>query len=230
MTTGDVPPNQTLYINNLNEKIKKEELKKSLHAVFSRFGPIADIIAMKTNKMRGQAWIVFKEISSSTNALRDMQSFPFYEKPMRIAYAKTKSDAIAKIDGSFTERKREKRKAPEEEIAATGPKKVAKKPPTEKKEPKKEKFERVEGNLQPRPAPPNNIVFVENLPEQVNEMMLSMLFQQFPGFKEVRLVPGKKGIAFVEFDNEVQAGVAMEGLQHFKITPENLMVISFAKK
>jgi RNA recognition motif-containing protein len=229
MTSGDIPPNQTLYVNNLNEKIKKEELQKSLHAVFSRFGPIADIIAMKTNKLRGQAWIVFKEISSATNALRDMQSFPFYEKPMRIAYARTKSDAIAKQDGTFVERKREKRKAEEEPTGQ--PKKAAKKAPTEKKEPKKEKqFERAEGNLQPRPAPPNKIVFVENLPEQVNEMMLSMLFQQFPGFKEVRLVPGKKGIAFVEFDNEVQAGVAMEGLQHFKITPTHLMVVSFAKK
>lgn len=61
-------------------------------------------------------------------------------------------------------------------------------------------------------------------------MMLTMLFQQFPSFKEVRMVPGKKGIAFVEFENEVEASVAMNGLQHFKITPTNLMVISFAKK
>lgn len=32
---------------------------------------------------------------------------------------------------------------------------------------------------------PNKILFVENLPEGTNEAMLSMLFQQFPGFKEV---------------------------------------------
>ena len=38
----------------------------------------------------------------------------------------------------------------------------------------------------PTVALPNQILFVENLPAQVNEMMLSMLFQQFPGFKEVR--------------------------------------------
>ena len=29
--------------------------------------------------------------------------------------------------------------------------------------------------------------------------------------KEVRLVPGKSGIAFVEFETEVQSGVAMGG-------------------
>ena len=35
--------------------------------------------------------------------------------------------------------------------------------------------------------PPNKILFVENLPEATNSQMLSMLFQQFPGFKEVRV-------------------------------------------
>lgn len=76
----------------------------------------------------------------------------------------------------------------------------------------------------------NPILFVENLPEQVNEMMLSMLFQQFPGYKEVRLVPGKAGIAFIEFETEMQSGVAMSGLQNFKITPTNLMKVSYAKR
>lgn len=32
--------------------------------------------------MRGQAFVVFKEISSATTAIRSMQGFPFYDKPM----------------------------------------------------------------------------------------------------------------------------------------------------
>ena len=79
-------------------------------------------------------------------------------------------------------------------------------------------------------AGPNPVLFLENLPEGSSEMMLSMLFQQFPGFKEVRLVPALPGIAFVEFENEVQSGVAMNGLQSFKITPTNLMKITYAKR
>lgn len=78
----DIRPNNTIYINNLNEKIKKEELKKSLYAIFSQFGQILDIVALKTLKMRGQAFVIFKDIQSSTNALRSMQGFPFYDKPM----------------------------------------------------------------------------------------------------------------------------------------------------
>ena len=41
---SDIAPNQTLYINNLNEKVKKSALKKSLYAVFSQFGGIVEIV------------------------------------------------------------------------------------------------------------------------------------------------------------------------------------------
>ena len=43
-------------------------------------------------------------------------------------------------------------------------------------------------------------------------------------------MPGKSGIAFVEFESEAQSGVAMGGLQNFKITPTDLMKISYAKR
>merc|ERR1719240_175455 len=59
---------------------------------------------MKSLKRRGQAWIIFKEIPSATNALKSLQGFPFYNKPMRISYAKTKSDVVAKADGTYVER------------------------------------------------------------------------------------------------------------------------------
>lgn len=61
-------------------------------------------------------------------------------------------------------------------------------------------------------------------------LTVSFCVFRFPGFKEVRLVPGRHDIAFVEFDNEVQAGAARDALQGFKITQNNAMKISFAKK
>ena len=167
----DTRPNHTIYINNLNEKIKKDDLKKSLYAIFTQFGQILDIVAMKTLKMRGQAFVIFKEISSATNALRSMQGFPFYDKPMRINYAKGDSDMIAKIKGTFQER----------------PKKT---PAELKKKSKKPKAGAAAGGAVANQggvdnAPPNQILFLTNLPTETNEMMLSMLFNQFPGFKEV---------------------------------------------
>lgn len=66
--------------------------------------------------------------------------------------------------------------------------------------------------------------------EATTAQMLSMLFQQFPGFKEVRMVEAKPGIAFVEFDSETQASVSLSGLQGFKINPTHSMTLSYAKK
>ena len=58
------------------------ELKKSLYAIFSQFGPIHDIIQGKAWRLRGQAWVVFKEIAAATAAIRAMQGFPLFDKPM----------------------------------------------------------------------------------------------------------------------------------------------------
>ncbi|XP_026761046.1 U1 small nuclear ribonucleoprotein A [Galleria mellonella] len=222
--TMDIRPNHTIYINNLNEKIKKEELKKSLYAIFSQFGQILDIVALKTLKMRGQAFVIFKEISSATVALRSMQGFPFYDKPMRIQYSKTDSDVIAKIKGTFQERPKR-------------PKMPKGTDDSKKKKNKEAGRHAVHGVGQPSllnnvnvEQPPNQILFLTNLPDETSEMMLSMLFNQFPGFKEVRLVPNRHDIAFVEFANEMQSAAAKEALQGFKITPTHAMKITFAKK
>ena len=50
--------------------------------MFSQFGKILDIITLKTLRLRGQAWVVFEDVTAATNALRQMQGFPFYDKPM----------------------------------------------------------------------------------------------------------------------------------------------------
>nr|ACO11149.1 U1 small nuclear ribonucleoprotein A [Caligus rogercresseyi] len=216
----DVRPNHTIYINNLNEKVKKDDLKKSLYAIFSQFGQILDIVALKTLKMRGQAFVIFKEITSGTNALRSMQGFPFYDKPMRISFSKTDSDIIAKLKGTFTERPKK----------ASGDSKKAKKKAAKEAAARQLCALAGANAVHPGEAPPNQILFLTNLPDETNEMMLSMLFNQFPGFKEVRLVPNRHDIAFVEFENEVQSAAARESLQGFKITPNASMKISFAKK
>ena len=44
------------------------------------------------------------------------------------------------------------------------------------------------------------------------------------------MVPGKTGIAFVEFQTPAQAGQGKDTLQGFKLTPTNALKITFAKK
>ncbi|XP_042901535.1 U1 small nuclear ribonucleoprotein A isoform X1 [Parasteatoda tepidariorum] len=248
----DIRPNNSIYVNNLNERIKKEELRRSLYAIFSQFGSVVDVVALKTAKMRGQAFIAFRDINSATNALRSMQGFPFYDKPMRISYSKSDSNAIAKIKGTYVDRSALGKHALEAAELKKGKKKA--------KEPGKgnpllpglipgvasgslvqsmvaNSLPQTKQTVSTTPTitvtseqPPNQILFLTNLPVETNELMLSLLFNQFSGFKEVRLVPGRSDIAFVEFENEVHSGAAKDALQGFKITPTHAMKITFAKK
>lgn len=75
MTTAAPPPSSSLYLQNLPEKFPKPDLRRALYALFSSYGPLLDITALKTSKMRGQAHILFKDVQSATLAMRGCQGF-----------------------------------------------------------------------------------------------------------------------------------------------------------
>ncbi|KAI1863792.1 hypothetical protein JX265_005492 [Neoarthrinium moseri] len=97
-----IPPNQTLYVTNLlSSKIQKDDLKTALYMLFSTYGPVLDVVVLKTVKMRGQAHVVFRDIQAATQALRSLEGYDFLGKQLRIQYAKSKSDVVAKLDGTY---------------------------------------------------------------------------------------------------------------------------------
>ena len=211
------------------------ELKRCLHAAFSQFGRILDVVVVRHARTRGQAWVVFSDTAAASDAVRALQGFPMLDarKPMRLTFALGKSDAAAKADGTFKAAQAAARAAARKgrragsgrggEAAAAAAAGGAKQAAAAAAAPA----------AAPAPdadAPPNSTLFVTNLPETTTDAMLSMLFQQFPGFSRTRMVPAKPGIAFVEFETEVAAGVARSGLRGFKITPEKAMNVEYAKR
>jgi len=98
---GANPPNQTLYVSNLPDKLQKQDLRRNLYFLFTAYGPVLDINASKTSKMRGQAFVVFRDTNAAAQAMRSLQGFEFFGKEMNIQYAKGKSDTIAKLDGTY---------------------------------------------------------------------------------------------------------------------------------
>lgn len=60
--------------------------------------------------------------------------------------------------------------------------------------------------------PPNTTLFLRDLPDDAEADTLIGLFGRFDAFKEVRMVPGRKGIAFVEFETLDGAISAKEGM------------------
>eukprot|EP00960_Hanusia_phi_P047239 758314-Hanusia_phi.AAC.4 len=245
----EIPPNQTLYIRNINEKYSKkfrlEELKAKLKAIFRPYGEILDIVAMSNFYNKGQAFVAFRDVSSATKAMNALQGHTLSltsvggGKQMKISYARSKSDVIAKLEGTFEART----------------KKTKAKPPTGKKVKKAKAAEGGEGEMEEdaeqmdeeeddaeskgktnahggwqassgqnqKSAPaapvhtgplfPHPILFLENLPLDITSDDVAAVFSPFPGFKEVRLVPSRPGIAFVEYESEMQSGMAMARLQ-----------------
>ena len=78
--------------------------------------------------------------------------------------------------------------------------------------------------------PPNNILFLQNLPETTSQEQIEELFKAYPGFKEVRMIPTKKSIAFVEYETDIQSTAAKTGLANYTFGPDHPIRITFARK
>jgi len=176
--------NQTLYVQSLPMKMKVPKLKKQLYEYFGQYGPVLEIVACDLYSLRGQAWIIFGNVQAAEKALAGGQDADFFGRKMRISYALEESDVVRQQKGTY--KPRVKRKPGE-------------KPATVSKDamPSKPKKAKIFGNSEAASqVPPNKLLFIENLPEETTLLMLEMLFRQFPGFSEARLVPGKEGSFF----------------------------------
>lgn len=74
------------------------------------------------------------------------------------------------------------------------------------------------------------MLFLTNLPSNTTEASLVTLFQNYTGFKEVRMVPGKSEIAFVEYETTEQAKAAKHVLDGFQISATHAMQVSYSKR
>lgn len=235
---GSIEPEyacETLYIQNLNEKIKIDVLKATLRGLFKSYGEVVDVVAHSNLRMRGQAFVSFTSKESAQKALKDVQRFPLYSKPMQISFARTRSDAIVKkLDPGYWERHKAAREEHKRNTRYTNPLK------------QKSKMKRMATAMDgvaamPAPRrpnvqmpdeylPPNKILFLQNLPEIVTKEQLTALFSQYPNLYEVRLIPTKRDIAFVEYFDEGSATVAKDALHNYKLDGENKIKITFARK
>jgi RNA recognition motif-containing protein len=115
------PPSHLTHtqVKNLEERIKVDQLKEALVEIFSEYGTVIDLVAKSNVKARGQAFIVFNDIQSAERAIKEVQGFELFDKPMILDYAKTKSDATVLKDGNAEEFEGHRRKRLAEKGPAT---------------------------------------------------------------------------------------------------------------
>ena len=83
---------RTLYIKNLNEQVKGEDMEECLNQIFKRYGRVLQVSVKKNVAMKGQAFIVFKSKQSAKDALAGMHDVLFFQKKMNIDWARRDSD------------------------------------------------------------------------------------------------------------------------------------------
>lgn len=76
--------------------MKLPKLIEALHETFSAVGDVVEIVARKNIKARGQAFVVFESAEEAQDAIDDLQGFDLFDRPMQLAFAKTRSDATVK--------------------------------------------------------------------------------------------------------------------------------------
>ncbi|KAH8704435.1 U2 small nuclear ribonucleoprotein B [Phaeosphaeriaceae sp. PMI808] len=211
-------PVETIYVKNLNERIKIDLMKEALRRVFKHYGPILDIIAKSSLKRKGQAFIVFDSEKSTLEAIDDMNDFELYGKPIKVSKAKSHSDETVKrkAPDMFDEHKRKRlmlkdfKRAEEDAKAQANPAVTAEKPRPAK----------IGAAVVPDEyVRPNKTLFLQNIPKDVDEDALTAIFERFEGFKEVRLV-SVRNVAFAEFENEQFAITAKEATANTPIGAE----------
>jgi U2 small nuclear ribonucleoprotein B'' len=192
-----------------------------------------EIHARKSFKMKGQAFVVFRDISSASNAKHSLDNSIIFGKQIKVNYSKNISDVILQSAGQYTHKDKVKRDEERRKRRDLEYQELRKKNLKEKEKKSQGgaiKINKIEANnVSNQQLPPNSILFLENLPADISEPILRSVFGKYNGFKEIRLYPGK-GIAFVEYDNEINAGGALLGLNNLHLTADCILKISFAKK
>ncbi|GAB5034517.1 u1 small nuclear ribonucleoprotein a-like [Nannochloropsis oceanica] len=249
----DDTPTATVYVNNINEKVRGEKLMQGLKQVFTPIGKVKKIHARKSLKLRGQAFIIYDRVVDAQSAVTKLQGFSFYGKSLRLAFADCPSDLTLKARGEVPERRPAHPKkgmvaVKLEKVGSSGGRAVPKatpvaqpfapeaafgsRPPPPPMQPGHVNGAAAEGHMSTAalpPALPHNVLFCEELPSEATEEMLATLFAQYAGFKGVRMVRAR-ACAFVDFGSEPEATTALHGLAGFKLTEENPLKVSYARQ
>ena len=94
----------------MEERIKPDQLREALTEIFSEYGNVIDLVAKSNLKAKGQAFVVFDGVEAAERAIKEVQGFELFDKPMQLDYAKTKSDAIVQREGNPDEFEAHKRR------------------------------------------------------------------------------------------------------------------------
>lgn len=204
MSKLKLKPIETVYINNINDKVSLKKVNEELLKVFNKYGEIIDIQLKKNLKMKGQAFITFDSLKSAKDAIKANNKTVLFGKPLKITYAKTLADI----------------KTTEEDIEARKNLKKSKNDLEQQESNKKRKLEVESTQKAKKPKvsidftklPPNKILLLQNLSKDTTQEILNSHFEHLSGFINIRLLK-IRNLAFIEFDSEIESKNCLDTIE-----------------
>jgi U2 small nuclear ribonucleoprotein B'' len=215
-SSGGIVPNPTVYVKNLDWKLKKQVLKRALYTLGSRYGKVLDIVALRNDTCRGQAFLIMNDTAAATAVIHKCQGLNFFGKDLVLQYSKSTSDKIAKRDGTYVPKsKRSKKLAapkPSVESGASAP-----------------AAESTSTAAAAADNPPSRFLILHQVTSDVTQEMLQGLFSPYHGYVNCQLVPSS-ATAIVEFQGEPYATLTLQTLQNFQFTHFYKLKFTYGKE
>jgi len=195
-----------------------------------------DINVKRSLKRKGQAFITFNTAADASLAQSMLNGFQMVKggRGMEAEIARVPADVMVErfcsereLEEHVKRRKADKdrKKALETPAPTTAP--TAKRPgDTSTSTTRPAKAPKTKQVIPDEYLPPNNTLFVREVPDDYTVEMLEAMFARYPGFREVRTIPLPqfKGCAFVEYEANEGAIQAREALNGLSVGEGNLKV------
>lgn len=232
-------------------------MKQTLEALFTTYGPVLSIVAHRNLRMRGQAFVSFPDVAAASKAKHEVNGFPLYGKSMvrlsllhqRVSFARTKSDSVVeylgKATGSAESALEDYKKARLAQKPIKRRRNTTRQRLFERKKAHEQAVARGEVGLLPTRrsttartqahqlpdeyVPPNRILFLQQMPDTVTHAQLMGIFGQLANLYQVRTIPGRTDIAFVEFHDIPSSVAAREATNGYVFPTGEHLKVSFAR-
>lgn len=232
-------------------------MKQTLEALFTTYGPVLSIVAHRNLRMRGQAFVSFPDVAAASKAKHEVNGFPLYGKSMvrlsllhqRVSFARTKSDSVVeylgKATGSAESALEDYKKARLAQKPIKRRRNTTRQRLFERKKAHEQAVARGEVGLLPTRrsttartqahqlpdeyVPPNRILFLQQMPDTVTHAQLMGIFGQLANLYQVRTIPGRTDIAFVEFHDIPSSLAAREATNGYVFPTGEHLKVSFAR-
>ncbi|KAI5960965.1 uncharacterized protein KGF55_004232 [Candida pseudojiufengensis] len=225
-------PRQTIYINNINEKVSLNKLRSSLQLLLQNYNP-KRILLQKSLKLKGQAFVTFDNVEDASKAVKELNQKPLFDKNINIEFAKSNSDDVYLTDKNEFNARRQVRREHKIQKKLNESKSKSIKKKTNKKNSTSSK-ESASANLKSwQNLPPNHVLLLQNINEtlNINKTTIENYFGDYAGIEIVRYIK-PRNLSFIEFENEELATNCLQSvdLSNLKQNFGDNTIFSYAKK